>query len=398
MAVKLLFLWLLLLQFSLSWTEEQRCLKYASSCDQCILAGSECAWCTSPGVNIRCATTEHLQSSGCPRSQIYNPTGRVWVLKNVRRADQDARMHNTRAVFLEPQEVSVYLRPGVPELISLTISTAPGHPTPELIIDLSNAPAEVNVTLSNIVTDNPRNLQVSVEVSQCPSKSGTSNQNRTGPWSILITPRGFSEGFKLEISLMCECNCTGNCAENSPECNGHGALVNGHCECHTPYFGVSCQIKGDAISYQDEERCRSRPNEPVCSGRGSCVEGICECNKRENPKEAYSGRYCECSNFNCPHLNNRLCGGNGRCECGRCQCESDWIGEDCSCSMQTASCLGRNQILCSGRGLCDCGKCQCDPPYSGPTCEDCPACQGFCQELAACVECRAFGTGVNKDT
>lgn len=69
-------------------------------------------------------------------------------------------MHNTRAVLLEPQEVSVYLRPGVPEVISLTISTAPGHPTPELIMDRSNAPAEVNVTLSNIVTDNPRNLQV----------------------------------------------------------------------------------------------------------------------------------------------------------------------------------------------------------------------------------------------
>lgn len=198
--------------------------------------------------------------------------------------------------------------------------------------------------------------------------------------------------------MLCECNCTGNGEENSPDCNDHGTLVCGQCECYEPYYGQRCQENDDATSGQYDYLCRSGPNAPLCSGRGHCVEGFCECHQRADPQEKYSGRYCECSNFDCPYHNNRLCGGNGRCQCGKCVCRSEWIGEDCSCSMETASCMSKNQMICNGRGVCECGTCRCMPQSSGPTCEECPACVSACQEHAACAECRAFGTGANKDT
>ncbi|KAM4568286.1 integrin beta-1-like [Fundulus diaphanus] len=398
MAVKLPLLWLPLLLFCLSRAEEQRCQRSASSCDECIQAGPECAWCTSPRANVRCATAKTLQSAGCQRRQIYNPTGTLQVLKN------DIRTDTGEAVLLQPQEVSLHLRPGVTQSFRLSISTAAAtaaaaaHPRPELIMDLSNVPAGVNVTFSSTTKGNPQHFEVSVGAAQCPRQSRTSNQNRTGPWSVRITPRGFSVSLKLELTLLCECSCTGNREENSPECSGHGTLVCGRCECNQPYSSQRCQTKGDSVSGQHEDLCRSSPNAPVCSGRGSCVEGFCECDMRAAPNETYSGRYCECSNFDCPHHNGRLCGGNGWCECGRCLCDGEWIGEACGCSVQTASCTANNQLLCNGRGLCECGACRCDPPFSGPTCEECPGCGNVCQERAACAECRAFGTGADEDT
>lgn len=49
---------------------------------------------------------------------------------------------------------------------------------------------------------------MTAEAAQCPSESDDSdqNQNRTGPWSVYITPRGFSLSVKLEITLECEYN------------------------------------------------------------------------------------------------------------------------------------------------------------------------------------------------
>lgn len=47
-----------------------------------------------------------------------------------------------------------------------------------------------------------------VEATQCRSDSDDTNQNMTGPWSVHVTPKGFSQSVKLEISLVCEYNCT----------------------------------------------------------------------------------------------------------------------------------------------------------------------------------------------
>lgn len=49
---------------------------------------------------------------------------------------------------------------------------------------------------------------MNVEATRCLSDSDDSNQtkNRTGPWSVDITPRGFSMSVTLEIALECEYN------------------------------------------------------------------------------------------------------------------------------------------------------------------------------------------------
>ncbi|KAF7227495.1 integrin beta-1-B [Nothobranchius furzeri] len=359
MAVELLGLLLLL---ALSHAEKDTCLKSAASCDECIQSDSACAWCTSPHAQVRCSTAAGLQSAGCHQRFIYNPKGSTQVVRN----DTRSGAADSRTFFLQPQEVSLHLRPGVRQSFPLTVSM----PTDQsyLPMDLSDVPAGVNITFRRDTKGNLHLLQVTVEAAECPS-------NGTGPWSILLTPRHISLSVKLEITLVCRCNCTGGREENSPGCSGRGALICGQCECPEPYIGQQCQTNSDPPSSWDEILCRSHPTAPVCSGRGSCVEGMCECNRRGNPTEVYSGRYCECSNFECSYHNDRLCGGKGRCECGRCACSPDWIGEACSCSTDTTSCAAAaNPMLCNGKGLCVCGKCECEPPYSGPTCEDCPVC------------------------
>ncbi|XP_044215552.1 integrin beta-1-like [Thunnus albacares] len=388
MAVKLLCLCLLLALLFPSWAKKQTCLTSASNCNECIQSGPECAWCTAPHTNTPCHTLRGLQRAGCPKSHIYNPQGRVQVVRN----DSSTEPADAQALLLQPQELSLRFRPGVSQSFPLTITMPTDQPITEMTMDTSPVPAGLNITFGSIMKGNPLVIQVKVEAAQCPSESDDSNQNRTGPWSVHVTPKGFSQSVKLEISLECQCDCMRNCEENSPACFGRGTLVCGQCD----YTTQHCRGELDSFSSPDDDRCRSGPNAPVCSGKGKCVEDFCECDKRVNPKERYSGQYCECSNFDCPYHNNRICGGHGSCECGQCICDDDWTHDDCSCSMETASCMATNQQLCNGRGMCQCGKCRCEPPYTGPTCEFCPSCVGVCHLHAECVECLAFGTGAKK--
>ncbi|XP_059196137.1 integrin beta-1-like [Centropristis striata] len=363
MSVKLLGLCLLLVLLCPSWADKQTCLRSSSSCDECIQSGPECAWCTGVYSNVHCDTLKRLRRAGCRKTDLYNPQGRVHVVRN--------QAIDAKAVLLQPQEISLHLRPGVGECFSLSITKPTDQPITELTMDTSPVPAGVNITFSSIMDENPLVVQVDVEAAQCPTDSDDSNQkqNRTGPWSVHITPRGFSQSVKLEITLECQCDCTRNREENSPSCSGHGALVCGQCECNKTYSGLQCQTVTDYFSAPNEDLCRSGPNDPVCSGRGECVEGFCECERQINPAERYSGRFCECSNFDCPYHNKRPCGDHGSCECGRCVCDDNWTGEDCSCTMETSSCMAINGNLCNGRGLCQCGICKCEGPYMGPTCE-----------------------------
>ncbi|KAM6936119.1 uncharacterized protein PEZ65_006340 isoform 2-T3 [Lycodopsis pacificus] len=321
MSVKLLgYLCLLLVALCPSWAEQQQqqCLTSANNCDECIQSGPACAWCIGPHANTRCHTVKGLRRAGCRRSDMYNPQGRVQVVKN----DSSTGPANAKALSLQPREVSLRLRPGVSQSFPLTITMPTDQPITELTMVTSPVPAGVNITFSNIMNENPLVVQVTVEAAQCPSERDDLTQNRTGPWPVHITPRGFALSVKLEITL--------------------------------------------------EYSCRSGPKAPVCSGRGKCEEGFCMCDVRMIPEERYSGQYCECNNFDCPYHNGRICGGHGRCECGRCRCDDDWTGEDCICTMESASCLSKNQKLCDDKGMCQCGVCKCERPYGGRTCEDFP--------------------------
>ncbi|XP_055084194.1 integrin beta-1-like [Periophthalmus magnuspinnatus] len=328
-----------------------------------------------PLYKTRCNTMKMLQRAGCTSSQVYNPRGELTIKRNV---PADAR-----SIFLEPQQLSLNLRPGVNLVFSLKITT-PRY-QPDLTLETTAVPETVNITFKEISSENPMVFEVKVKADKCPSNDDSNQpQNKTGPWSVDIKTNIFPQSVNLDISLDCQCECLNKQELNSPACNGHGRLVCGVCLCQMPYSGSYCQT--DSTSTMNDDYCRSGPNAPVCSGRGFCEEGFCICEKRQNPNEKYFGQFCECSNFDCPYNNGRICGGRGMCQCGQCICEGDWAGEDCSCTMDSAPCMAENQMICSGRGTCVCGRCNCEPPYTGPTCEFCPTCQNRCQDNASCVE------------
>ncbi|RVE62367.1 hypothetical protein OJAV_G00156530 [Oryzias javanicus] len=295
MAVKLLCLLpLLLLSCQRAAGTDRRiksraCVSSSSSCEECIQVDPECAWCLVPQSGIRCHSLKRLQKAGCPEIYIYNPQSSMQVAKNESRKDPA----DSTPLFLQPQELSIQLRPGVRQSFPLNIFMPTDQAT-DLTLDISGAPDGVNITFSSTAKGNPLVVQVNVKAAQCPSRSDLSAHNKTGPWSVLITPRGSSLSVKLEISLLCTCGCTENREENSSFCSNRGVFICGQCHCHQPYFGQSCQMQEDSFFSDDDYMCRSAADAPVCSGSGTCIDGMCECFRRENPKERHSGRFCEC--------------------------------------------------------------------------------------------------------
>ncbi|KAJ0066051.1 hypothetical protein NL108_001271 [Boleophthalmus pectinirostris] len=381
MGGRLLWLCLLGSLLCISQAKNKTCLTSASTCAECINSGRECGWSMDPLCKTRCNTMKEHQRAGCAKSQVYNPKCEILIKRN-----KTAYGHSN---FLEPQHLSLKLRPEESLVFALKITT-PRH-QPELMLEATALPEAVNITFKKISSGNPMVFQVRVKAGKCPHNEDSNQpQNKTGPWSVEIKPSGFSQSAKLEIDLECQCECQNNQEPDSPACDGHGTLVCGVCLCQPPYSGSHCEI--DLESTKSDASCRSGPAEPVCSGRGLCDEGFCICNKRDNPNEMYFGQFCECSNFNCPYKNGRVCNGRGICQCDQCICENDWGNTDCSCKMNPASCMSENQLICNARGVCECGTCVCIPPFTGPTCESCPTCQHRCQEYASCVECRVFGT------
>lgn len=80
--------------------------------------------------------------------------------------------------------------------------------------------------------------------------------------------------------------------------------------CNEGRIGRVCECSKDEVRTEDlDANCRKDNGTDICSNNGDCVCGTCECKKRENPAEVYSGKYCECDNFNCDRSNNKLCGG-----------------------------------------------------------------------------------------
>ncbi|KTF71020.1 hypothetical protein cypCar_00050150, partial [Cyprinus carpio] len=152
--------------------------------------------------------------------------------------------------------------------------------------------------------------------------------------------------------------------------------------CNKGRVGRQCECRKDEVSTEDlDKNCRKDNGTDICSNNGECVCGTCECKKRDNPEERYSGKFCECDNFNCDRSNNKLCGGHGRCECRVCICDANYTGSACDCSLDASTCLASNKQICNGRGICECGTCRCtDPKFQGPTCEICPTCPGVCTE------------------
>ncbi|XP_066573808.1 integrin beta-1 isoform X2 [Amia ocellicauda] len=246
---------------------------------------------------------------------------------------------------------------------------------------------------SNISIGDQVFFDISITAHKCP-KNGLSE-------SIKIKPLGFTEEVEILLNFICECECHDAGQANSPYCNnGNGTFECGACRCNEGRIGRHCECSTEEVNSDDlDANCRKDNGTDICSTNGDCICGECVCKKRENPSEVYSGKYCECDNFNCDRSNNMICGGHGECVCRVCQCEANYTGSACDCSLDTTTCLASNKQICNGRGTCECGTCKCtDPKFQGPTCEICPTCPGVCTEHKECVQCRAFQTGEKKDT
>uniref|UniRef100_A0A8C7PDQ0 Integrin beta n=1 Tax=Oncorhynchus mykiss TaxID=8022 RepID=A0A8C7PDQ0_ONCMY len=246
---------------------------------------------------------------------------------------------------------------------------------------------------SNISIGDEVSFDITIESQKCPSQGKSE--------TIRIKPLGFNEDVEIVLNFICECECSKGGEPLSKIChNGNGTFECGACRCNEGRIGRLCECSTDEVRTDDlDGNCRKDNGTDICSNNGDCVCGTCECKKRENPEERYSGKFCDCDNFNCDRSNNKLCGGHGRCECRVCICDANYTGSACDCSLDTSTCLAANKQICNGRGTCECGVCKCtNPKFQGPTCEICPTCPGVCAEHKECVQCRAFETGEKKDT
>ncbi|XP_018418754.1 PREDICTED: integrin beta-1 [Nanorana parkeri] len=241
---------------------------------------------------------------------------------------------------------------------------------------------------SNISLGDQVEFEVSVTAHKCPKKEPTE--------SIKIKPLGFTEEVEILLKFICECDCQQSGTPDSPECHfGNGTFECGACRCNDGRIGKQCECSTEQVSSEDmDAQCRKENSSEICSNNGDCICGQCVCKKRENPIEVYSGKYCDCDNFNCDRSNGLICGGNGICKCRECDCFPNFSGSACDCSEDKSTCIASNGQLCNGRGSCECGRCKCtDPKFQGQTCEMCQTCVGVCAEHKECVQCRAFNKG-----
>lgn len=84
--MKLLRACLLLALLGLSWAKEQTCVTSASRCDECIVSGPDCAWCTALNATKRCGTIKELRTAGCDGESVYNPRGEARLIMSSKRS------------------------------------------------------------------------------------------------------------------------------------------------------------------------------------------------------------------------------------------------------------------------------------------------------------------------
>ncbi|CAD7691041.1 integrin beta-1 isoform 1-T2 [Lycaon pictus] len=255
-----------------------------------------------------------------------------------------------------------------------------------------NGTGENGRKCSNISIGDEVQFEISITSNKCPNKNSE---------TIKIKPLGFTEEVEVILQFICECECQSEGIPSSPKCHeGNGTFECGACRCNEGRVGRHCECSTDEVNSEDMDAyCRKENSSEICSNNGECVCGQCVCRKRDNTNEIYSGKFCECDNFNCDRSNGLICGGNGVCKCRVCECNPNYTGSACDCSLDTTSCLATNGQICNGRGVCECGACKCtDPKFQGPTCEMCQTCLGVCAEHKECVQCRAFNKGEKKDT
>ncbi|KAK3108194.1 hypothetical protein FSP39_002913 [Pinctada imbricata] len=252
------------------------------------------------------------------------------------------------------------------------------------------------------------NLQIGDEVTfdvTITAKECTSGSQGLSRKNITIKPVGLSDALSLNLDILCTCDCERSGITNSTECSNNGEFYCGVCRCNDGFYGQDCACNNSrSTDYNDQCIPDDSNSTAICSDRGDCVCGKCECRSRSSTStQTYTGRFCECDDYNCPFYLNQICGGleRGYCRCGQCVCNSGWSGDSCGCKNDTDACAvqrGNETLECNGKGQCVCGTCECEDGYYGQKCEECTSCLDICRMEKACVQCYLFETGPRKDT
>uniref|UniRef100_A0A5F9D218 Integrin beta n=1 Tax=Oryctolagus cuniculus TaxID=9986 RepID=A0A5F9D218_RABIT len=105
----------------------------AETCEDCLLLGPQCAWCsqenfTHPsGVGERCDTPANLLAKGCQLSFIENPVSQVEILKN-KPLSVGRQQNSSDIVQIAPQSLILKLRPGGEQTLQVHVRQTEDYP------------------------------------------------------------------------------------------------------------------------------------------------------------------------------------------------------------------------------------------------------------------------------
>ncbi|XP_071391791.1 integrin beta-2 [Centroberyx affinis] len=144
----LLFLLLLLMGRNGFSQEEDVCSKSViNSCGDCIKSGPYCVWCkqlnfTKPGEQeaARCDTRSELMKRGCMTGEIISPMNNIDIVKDT---PLSKSFDQQEPIQLNPQEIKLKLRPGLPTTFTLFFKRVQGYPVDlYYLMDLSYSMAD----------------------------------------------------------------------------------------------------------------------------------------------------------------------------------------------------------------------------------------------------------------
>ncbi|XP_034042449.1 integrin beta-2 [Thalassophryne amazonica] len=129
-----LLYFVLMLMYRNGFSQEQEiCSKTViNSCDDCIRSGPYCVWCkqlnfTKAGEQeaSRCDTKAQLKARGCKDEDIISPTNKLRIIKAT---PLSTSFNQQEPVQLNPQEIKLRLRPGLPTTFTLSFKRVQGYP------------------------------------------------------------------------------------------------------------------------------------------------------------------------------------------------------------------------------------------------------------------------------
>ena len=187
------------------------------------------------------------------------------------------------------------------------------------------------------------------------------------------------------------------------ECNMHGVLNEGHCQCDAGYPCVWMQVThrwhGDTCTEQCPGYLTIDEGTFDCNGYGDCIH-----NQSTNKWECVCDEYASgegCQNA-CPVENTDsgatiVCSNHGTCDstAGTCDCNPGYYGDDCSLSCPgLRSATNETATECSGHGDCiDIGiskvECECNAGFYGEACDK--QCPGLVEEDGVEYACSGHG-------